>query len=73
MTMRVPELEPQLMHRHNDGSWAEMVSEPAHHGAPEHDPERGWGRWRIFRCKTCEEVLTVHPGEIEVPPADAER
>ena len=72
MSMRVPELEPQLMHRHSDGTWAEMASEPARHDAAAHDPERGWSRWRIFRCKTCEEVLTVHRGEIEIPEGDAE-
>jgi len=73
MSMRVPELEPRLMHRHSDGSWAEMVGEPARHGAADHDPERGWNRWRIFRCKTCEEVLTVYPGEVDIPGPDAER
>ena len=54
-----------------DGSWAEMDSQPAHHDATQHDPERDWGRWRIFRCRTCEEVLTVHQGEVDVPGSGA--
>jgi len=73
MSMRVPELEPQLMHRHKDGSWSEMVGEPAHRAPTDHDPERSWSRWRIFRCTSCEEVLTVYPGEIEVPATDVTR
>jgi hypothetical protein len=73
MNMRVPGLEPQLMHRHKDGSWAEMDSEPAHRAPASHDPERDWSRWRIFRCRTCDEVLTVHQGEIDIPGSSVPR
>ena len=33
-----------------------------HHDAAQHDPERLWGIRRLFRCKTCEEELTISPG-----------
>ena len=33
-----------------------------HHDAAQHDPERSWGIRRLFRCKTCEEELTISPG-----------
>ena len=58
---RLREAEYQLTHRHSDGSWAEMAEEPLHHGAVEHDPERGWSLGRLFRCRTCEESVLVVP------------
>jgi hypothetical protein len=53
--------EIRLMHRHEDGSWAEM--EPEHLDSAQHDPEQDWGRWRVFRCRSCPELLTVRRGE----------
>jgi hypothetical protein len=50
----------RLEHRHTDGTWSPM--EPAHHGEPEHDSERGWLRGLIFRCKTCSEEVAVTQG-----------
>ena len=50
----------RLEHRHSDGSWSPM--EPAHHGQPEHDSERGWLRGLIFRCTTCSEEVAVTQG-----------
>jgi hypothetical protein len=50
----------RLEHRHNDGTWSPM--EPAHHGEPEHDSERGWLRGLIFRCTTCSEEVAVTQG-----------
>jgi hypothetical protein len=73
MSMHGPGMELQLRHRHDDGSWATMDSEPIGHDAARHDPERDWTRWRLFRCRTCNEVLTVHQGEIDVPGMDTGR
>jgi len=50
----------RLEHRHNDGTWSPM--EPAHHGEPEHDSERGWLRGLIFLCTTCSEEVAVTQG-----------
>jgi hypothetical protein len=60
---RIRELEFQISHRHTDGSWGRMEERPAHHDAAEHDPERGWGLRRIFACTSCEEKVTLIPGE----------
>ena len=56
------ELNYQVMHRHKDGSWAEMQEVPSHRDPSAHDPERSWSLRRIFKCKTCEEWATVVPG-----------
>ena len=53
-----------MQHGHNDGTWHDMdqvSAEPAHQ-----DPERGWIRGVIFRCRTCEDEIRV------IQPADAE-
>lgn len=60
----------RIEHRHKDGSWAEMAEDRAHHDSSQHDPERGWGLGRIFRCRTCDEVVTVVPGTEGGPPAE---
>ena len=65
---RLREAEYQLTHRHSDGSWAEMAEEPLHHGAVEHDPERGWSLGRLFRCRTCEESVLVVPADADGNP-----
>lgn len=67
MSMRAYELDLQLHHRHADGSWAELEAVPAHDDPAQHDPERGWGHAQLFRCRTCEETLTVVRGELEPP------
>ncbi len=56
------ELQYQVMHRHKDGSWAEMQEVPSHHDPSAHDPEHWWSLRRVFRCTTCEESATVIPG-----------
>jgi len=61
----------RLEHRHSDGTWSPM--EPAHHGQPEHDSERGWLRGLIFRCTTCSEEVAVTQGVQEEGAADPER
>lgn len=68
MDQTVFELRYRIEHRHKDGSWAEMVEDRSHHDAADHDPERGWGLRRIFRCASCEESATLIPGEEASPP-----
>lgn len=53
------ELLLRLEHRHNDGSWSPLEAQGGHHDAADHDPERGWAKGRIFRCKTCDEEVRV--------------
>jgi hypothetical protein len=50
----------RLEHHHSDGSWSPM--EPIHHGQADHDAERGWLKGLIFRCKTCQEEVSVTQG-----------
>ena len=51
-----------IEHRHDDGSWSEMVEEDRPHDAADHDAERSWGMRRIFRCTRCDERVTLEPG-----------
>jgi hypothetical protein len=60
---RTFEILYRIEHRHHDGSWGEMVEDRAHHSPSDHDPERSWSLRRIFRCTSCEEAVTVIPGE----------
>jgi hypothetical protein len=63
--LRYVEAVYRIQHQHPDGSWGLMEEEEPtrlHHTPTEHDPERGWLRGRIFRCKSCAEVMTVVPG-----------
>jgi hypothetical protein len=59
---RFIENEYRVQHRHKDGSWGDMVEHPTHHDSAAHDPERGWGLHRLFRCTSCQEDLTLRPG-----------
>ncbi len=58
----VRDIEFMIRHRHTDGPYGEMRSEPSHRAAADHDPERSWGLRRIFRCTTCDEAVTLVPG-----------
>ena len=60
----------RVEHRHKDGSWGEMVEDRSHHSPADHDPERGWGLRRIFRCTSCDEAVTLNPGEESSSPPD---
>ena len=61
---RFRELEFQISHRHADGGWGRMEEEESsRHDAAQHDPERRWGIRRIFKCTTCDETVTLVPGE----------
>jgi len=48
----------KLMHRHSDHEWAPMTEETPH-SAADHDPERELLRNRVFRCNTCDEVVSI--------------
>jgi hypothetical protein len=61
--MRFVESQYRIEHRHKDGAWGVMREEQREHGAAEHDPERGWGIRRIFRCTSCDESMTIVEGE----------
>lgn len=60
----------QVEHRHSDGSLGVMVEQRPHHGAPDHDPERSWGRRRVFRCDGCDEEVSVIVGDPDKPRAE---
>jgi hypothetical protein len=62
------EIRYRIEHRHKDGGWGEMLEDRSHHDPADHDPERAWNRRRIFRCTSCEEALTLIPGEEASPP-----
>ncbi len=52
--------EFRIEHRHSDGSWSPL--EPAHHDAAAHDGERSWIKRTLFRCKGCEQTVSVTIG-----------
>jgi len=60
---RSAEVQYRIEHRHGDGSWAPMVEEASHHDSAEHDPERSWGKRRLFRCTRCDESVLIEPEE----------
>ena len=57
--LRFAEIQYRIEHRHKDGAWGAMEEQSTHHGAAEHDPERGWLRQRIFRCTSCDYQVTL--------------
>ncbi len=59
---RFIESQYRFEHRHEDGSWSQMVEQPAHNDPDAHDQERAWGFRRIFRCESCGEAVTLVPG-----------
>jgi len=67
--LRLAELELQVQHRHNDGSWSPLEPRPSHHDAADLDPERDWAHGQVFVCTTCGEEVRVAPKEdAEGPP-----
>jgi hypothetical protein len=63
--IRFVETAFRIEHQHRDGSWGILDEEkptPLHHTPAEHDPERNWLRGRIFKCRTCDETVTITPG-----------
>ena len=61
----------RLEHSHRDGSWGEMVEDRTHHDPADHDPERGWGRARVFRCSSCDESVSIKTGEPDATKAES--
>jgi len=49
----------RVEHSHGDGTWGTMVEDRSHHDAADHDPERGWGQRRVFRCDACDESVSI--------------
>lgn len=47
-----------MQHGHSDGTWHDMEDVTPTDSTAE-DPERGWRRGKIFRCKTCDEQFRV--------------
>jgi hypothetical protein len=66
--IRLQEATYRLEHRHGDGSWGPMTEQPSHHAPADHDPERSWGRRRLFRCTRCDEAVLIGPEE-DAPPS----
>ena len=56
---RIVEMAYRIDNRHPDGSWGEMVEDRSHQNPADHDPERKWGRFRIFRCTSCGASVTI--------------
>jgi hypothetical protein len=59
-------MDPRIMlstfrveHGHRDGSWGVMVEERSPHDSADLDPERRWGRRRIFKCSSCDEAMSI--------------
>ncbi len=55
-------------HWHGGDEWAEMEEVNPAHSSAEGDPERSWGKGRIFKCSSCEEQFLV-PGPEDAPPS----
>jgi len=66
---RIIEMAYRIDHRHADGSWGEMVEDRTHHSPADHDPERAWSRFRIFRCTSCDASVAI-ANESGVPVTD---
>ena len=71
MDQRIQQLQYRIEHQHGDGSWGEMIEQPAHHDSAAHDPERSWSLRRIFRCTGCGDTVTLSREE-GGPAPDAE-
>jgi hypothetical protein len=61
--IRLQEAQYRVEHRHGDGSYAPMTEERSHHDSADHDPERSWGKRRLFRCTRCDESVLIEPEE----------
>jgi hypothetical protein len=59
----------RLEHRHEDGSWAQLVPRPSHHDPADHDPERDWAKGQIYACSTCDEEIRVSDPATDPGPA----
>ncbi len=70
MDARLSQLIYRIEHAHKDGSWGQMEEDRSHHSPADHDAEQSWARRRIYRCTSCDESLTVIPGDEGAPPAE---
>jgi hypothetical protein len=53
----------RLEHHHGGGDWHAMEEVSAGHDPAASDPERSWGRARIFRCTACEDEVQIVPAD----------
>ena len=53
----------QFEHSHGDNDWHGMHEVTPAHDPAASDPEREWGRHRIFRCDSCSEEIRVEVPE----------
>jgi hypothetical protein len=53
----------RVQHNHGGNEWHDMVEASPGHDSAGSDPERGWGRARIFRCTTCEDEIQILPAD----------
>ena len=65
---RIRVAEYRISHRHQDGAWGEM--RPVEHTSVDHDPERKWGRGRLFKCTSCDEWAVIKPADDEGNPVE---
>ncbi|MFL5755245.1 MAG: hypothetical protein ACJ77N_03015 [Chloroflexota bacterium] len=61
--IRSAEAEYRISHRHSDGSYWDMEEVAQRHDPGVADPERSWLSRRIFRCRDCDELVTVAPAD----------
>ena len=55
----------RLEHSHGRDDWHRM-DELTTHDPAQRDPERDWGRHRLFKCSTCEDEIRIavpQPGQ----------
>lgn len=60
---QIGEIERALLEHHHGGDEWHRMEEVTPHDAAQHDPERSWGRGRIFRCTTCEDEIRISAGD----------
>jgi hypothetical protein len=53
----------RVEHQHDDGTWRSF--EPIPHDPAAHDGERTWPRRTLFRCTSCDEIVSVTEGPEE--------
>jgi hypothetical protein len=68
MDQRLLQLQYRVEHEHADGSWGEMVEDRSAHDPADTDPERKWSLKRVFRCTSCNEVVTLMSEDQAVSP-----
>jgi hypothetical protein len=68
MDPRILELQYRVEHEHADGSWGALVEEGPPLDSAETDPERRWSLRRVFRCTSCDQLVTLTEGDDTASP-----